>query len=69
MKFQRRISALEGKGLEVNVGKTKMMVIVTEGETVLSKINLCGICEKRVGSNAVCSTQYTKWIRSRVFHV
>ena len=49
--------------LKVNVGKTKMMVSGTEGEIVLSKIDPCGICEKRVGSNAVCCTQCTKWIR------
>ena len=37
-RFQRWRSALEGKGLKVNVGKTKMMVSGTEGEIALSKI-------------------------------
>ena len=36
-----------------------------EGEIVLSKIDPCGICRKRVGSNAVCCTQCTKWIHGR----
>ena len=49
----------------MNVGRTKMMVSVTEGEIVLSKINPCGICGKRVGSNAVCCTHCTKWIHGR----
>ena len=26
---------------------------------------VCGICGKRVGSNAVCCTQCTKWIHGR----
>ena len=64
-RFQRWKSALEGKGLKVNVGKTKMMVSGTEGEIALSKIDPCGICGKRVGSNAVCCTQCTKWIHER----
>ena len=59
-KFQRWRSALK-----VNVGKTKMVVSGTEGEIVLSKIDPCVICGKRVGSNAVCCTQCTKWIHGR----
>ena len=42
-RFQRWRSALEGKGLKVNVGKSKMTVSGTEGEIALSKINPCGI--------------------------
>ena len=42
---------MEGKGLKVNVGKIKMMMGGTEGEIVLSKIDPCGICGKRVGFN------------------
>ena len=56
---------MEDKGLKVNVGKTKMMVSGTEGEIVLSKIDSCEICGKRVRSNAVCCTQCTKWIHGR----
>ena len=37
-RFKRWRSALEDKGLKVNVGKTKMMVSGTEEEIVLSKI-------------------------------
>ena len=57
--------ALEGKGLKVNVGKTKMMVSGMEREIALSKIDPSGICEKRVGYNAVCCTQCTKCRRRR----
>ena len=38
-KFQRWRSALEDKGLKVNVGKTEMMVSGTKGDIVLSKID------------------------------
>ena len=47
-RFERWRSALEDKGLKVNVGKTKMIVSETEGEIVLSKIDPCGICGKRL---------------------
>ena len=56
---------MEGKGLKVNVGKTKMMVSGTEGEITSSKTDPCGICGKRVGSNAVCCTQCMRWIHGR----
>ena len=64
-RFQRWRRALEDKRLKVNVGKIKMMVSRTEGEIVLSKIDSCEICGKRVWSNAVCCTQCTKWIHGR----
>ena len=48
-----------------NVGKTKMMVSGTEDEITSSKIDPCGVCGKRVGSNAVCCTQCMKWIHGR----
>ena len=56
-RFQKWRSALEGKGLKVHVGKTKMVVSGTEGEIVLSEIDPCGICGKRVGSNTACCIQ------------
>ena len=64
-RFQRWRCALEDKGLKVNVGKTKMTVSGTEGEIVLGKIDSCGICGERVGSNAVCCTQHTNGIHGR----
>ena len=64
-RFQRWRRALEGKGLKVNLGKTKMMVSGAEGETTSSKIDPCGVCGKRVGSNAVCCTRCMKWIHGR----
>ena len=45
-RFQRWRSALEGKGLKVNIGKTKMMVSGTENAPALSKIKPREICGK-----------------------
>ena len=42
-----------------------MMVSGTEGEIASSKIDPCGVCGKRIGSNAVCCRQCMKWIRGR----
>ena len=56
---------MQDKGLKVNVGKTKITVSETKGEIFLSKIDPCGICGKRVGSNTVCCTQSMKWIHGR----
>ena len=47
---------VEGKGLKVKIGKTKMMVSGTENAIALSKIEPCGICRKKVVSNSVCCT-------------
>ena len=59
-RYQTWRSALEGKGLKVNIGKTKMMVSGTESEVALSKIDPSGICGKRVVSNAVCCKLFNK---------
>ena len=64
-RFQRWGRALEGQGLKVNVGKTKMMVSGTEGEITSSKIDVCGVCGKMVGSSAACCTQCMKWMHGR----
>ena len=64
-RFQRWRKALDGKGLKVDVGKTKMMVSETEGEITSSKIGPCGVCGKRVGFNAECHIQCMKWIHGR----
>ena len=51
---------MEGKGLKVNVGKTKMMVSGTEGEITSRKIDPSEVRGKRVRSNTVCCTQCMK---------
>ena len=64
-RFQRWRGALESKGMKVNIRKTKMMVSGADGEIVRSKVDPCGICGKRVMSNAVLCTVCKKWIYAR----
>ena len=64
-RFQRWRDALESKGLRINIRKTKMMVSGAEGEVVRSRVDPCGICGKRVMSNAVWCTLCKKWIHAR----
>ena len=47
-KFQKWKEAFESKGMEVNLKKTKVMVSGSEGERIVSKIDPCGMCGKRV---------------------
>ena len=55
-RFQRWRGALESKGMKANIRKTKVMVSGAEGEIVRCKVDPCGICGKRVMSNAVLCT-------------
>ena len=56
--FIRWKAAFEGKGLKVNLGKTKVMESGGDsGVVVLAKIDPCGVCGKRAKINCVrCKT-------------
>ena len=55
--FIRWKSAFEGKGLKVNLGKTKVMESSGGGVVVLAKVDPCGVCGKRAKVNCVrCMT-------------
>ena len=56
---------MEGEGLKVNIGKTKMMVSGAENTIALSKMKPRGICGKWVVSNAVCCTPRNKGMHGR----
>ena len=51
--------------MKVNIRKTKMMVSGAEGEIVRRKVHPCGICGKKIMSNAVLCTVCKKWIHAR----
>ena len=51
---------IQGKGLKMNLGKTKVVVSGTEGEVSVSKVDPCGICGKQVMVNSVLCGR--KWI-------
>ena len=48
--------ALESKGFKVNIRKTNMMVSGLQ-ELFKSKIDPCGVCERRVMANSVLCTK------------
>ena len=64
-KFWKWREAFESKGLKVNLGKTKVVVSGAEGEVTVSKVDPCGICEKRVMENSVLWVKCRKWIHGR----
>jgi hypothetical protein len=65
LKFDRWKSVIERKGLKVNMGKTKVMVSGEGGERVVSRIDPCGVCDKRVKANSVLCIGCKKWVHKR----
>ena len=58
-------AAFEGKGLKVNLGKTKVMESRGGGGiVVLAKIDPCGVCGKRAKVNCVRCKTCKKWIHA-----
>ena len=64
-RFLKWRSALESKGLKMNLEKTKVMVCVSEGKVMQSRIDLCEICGKRVTVNSVLCRKCDQWIHRR----
>ena len=59
-------ASLLGKGLNVNAGKSKVMVGSSGGKMiVISGKWPCGVCRKGVQANSVQCTVCIKWIRKR----
>ena len=63
--FDEWREAFESKGMRVNLGKTKLMVIGMEEEAFDSKIDPCGVCGTRVMSNSVLCRACSKWVHAR----
>ena len=51
--------------VKVNTRKTKVMVSGSEGELFKSKIDLHGVCRRRVMANSVLCTKCGNWARGR----
>ena len=58
-------SALESKGLKVNIRKTKVIASGSEGELFSSKIDPCGVCGRRVMGNLMLCTKCGSWVHGR----
>ena len=65
MKFDRWKGAIEAKGMKVNMGKTKVMVCGEGGEIEVSRVDPCGVCDKRVKANSVLCVGCSKWVHKR----
>ena len=60
-------NGLEGKGLKVNVGKTKLMCSAHDApKTKIKSIKFpCGVCGSGVGANSIQCTSCRKWVHKR----
>ena len=59
-------SAFEGKGLKVNMNKTKVLEACGGTTSVEeSKVDPCGVCGKRVMRNSIRCTSCQKWVHAR----
>ena len=72
--FIRWKAAFEGKGLKVNLGKTKVMESGGGGGggggvVALAKIDPCGVRDKKAKVNCVKCKTCKKWIHARCARV
>ena len=56
-------NAVEGKGLRVNVDKTKGMKLLFEKKSSVSKVGPCGVYGEQVGCNSIYCTKW--WVHHR----
>ena len=61
-KYKRWKNAVEGKGLRVNVDKTKGMQLLFGNKSRVSKVDSCGVCDERVGCNSIQCTKCQRWV-------
>ena len=51
--------------MKVNTGKMKVMANGEGGERVVSKVDPCGVCDKRVKANSVLYVGCNKWVHKK----
>ena len=64
-KYVRCKNAVEGKGLRVNVDKTKGRQLLFGKKRIVSKVDLCGVCDEWVGCNSIQCTKCQRWVHRR----
>jgi len=64
-KFMDWKSSLEGRGMKVNKGKTKLMVTGKRSEMIRSGRYPCGVCGRGVGQNSIICTACQYWCHWR----
>ena len=63
--YGRWKNSVEGKGLRVNVDKTKGMQLSFRMKSSVSKVDPCGVCGERVGCNSIQCTKCQGWVHRR----
>ena len=61
-KYGRWKNAVEGKGLRVNVDKTKGIQLLFRKKRSVSKVDPCGVCGERVGCNFIQCMKCQRWV-------
>ena len=56
---------MKGKGLRVNVDKTKGMQLLFGKKSSVSKVDPCGVCGEWVGCNSIQCTKCQRWVHRR----
>ena len=64
-KYKGWRNAVDGKGLRVNVDKTKGMQLSFGKKSSVSKVDPCGVCGKWVGCNSIQCTKCQRWVHRR----
>ena len=60
---------MEGKGLRVNVDKTKGMQLIFGKKSTVSKVDTFDVCGERVGCNSIQCTKCHRWVHRRFSNV
>ena len=64
-KYKRWKNAVKGKGLRVNVDKTKGMQLSFGKKSSVLKVDSCGVCGEGVGCNSIQCTKCQRWVHCR----
>ena len=64
-KYKRWKNAVEGKGLRVNVDKTKGMQLSFGKKSSVLKVGPCGVCGEWVGCSSIQCTKCQRWVHCR----
>lgn len=64
-KYTEWKKSLEGKGLRVNVGKTKVMIGDGSKPVLKSEIDPCSVCDTRVKRNSIRCNRCKLWVHAK----
>ena len=64
-KYRRWKNAVEGKGLRVNVNKTKRYAVIIWEEKKCFESGSCGVCGERVSCNSIHCTNCQRLVHCR----